>query len=399
MKRQKSPVFLVFLAVCIFFSGCASMFEHSYLVISEHEDDYVDIHDDESVQNVRNYTSMKNALLNLVNSASEAGVITTKNYAGNVPEDISKACLEVTRETPMGVFAVDYMTHDAAQILSYYEIDVYIKYKRSEEEIDSVVSVNSGPALQELIKNTLQTFQPTLYALMVSTAITEDEIIEFVQSYYRQNPALLPELPELTIDAYPSIDAVQRILAIHFDYSMSITALEEMQSALQDAAENFVSDMEQTDSAHTALALCQQMQTLCQTSGIGNRAADILLNGIGNSEGYAMAFKLFCDLLNIECTVVEGRMDGETHFWTIIRLDEDYYHVDPYIFDAENATSAFLMDDRGMLGRYWWDTENYPVWSGKLRYESIAGPPDSAGYASPSPSPIQADNWAEAPAS
>ena len=44
-------------------------------------------------------------------------------------------------------------------------------------------------------------------------------------------------------------------------------------------------------------------------------------------EGYARAFKLICDALNIPCILVDGRAGGE-HMWNQVKLDGQWYAVD-----------------------------------------------------------------------
>ena len=72
-----------------------------------------------------------------------------------------------------------------------------------------------------------------------------------------------------------------------------------------------------------------------------------------------MAVKLLCALSGIECYVVEGRLNGEEHFWNIVNVNGRYCHAD--VFEADLAgENVRFRSDGDMLGRYWWDTSAYP---------------------------------------
>ena len=54
----------------------------------------------------------------------------------------------------------------------------------------------------------------------------------------------------------------------------------------------------------------------------------VLVLGIAVCQGYSSAFKLFMDMLNIECDIITGKADDENHAWNRVKIDGDYYLVD-----------------------------------------------------------------------
>lgn len=48
----------------------------------------------------------------------------------------------------------------------------------------------------------------------------------------------------------------------------------------------------------------------------------------GVCEAYANTFMLLCKLSEIECQLVTGTVDNIKHAWNIVKLDNEYYHVD-----------------------------------------------------------------------
>ena len=61
----------------------------------------------------------------------------------------------------------------------------------------------------------------------------------------------------------------------------------------------------------------------------GNAALQFLLAGLpANSEGLALAASLYAQELGLTCQVVEGTLNGQPHFWNIVRTSFGYRHID-----------------------------------------------------------------------
>lgn len=380
--RAAGMLALAFLFTAVF-SGCSQVFSKDYIVIKNHEDGYKTFEPDSAVQVVSNYTGMKNAVMDLVANAAEYGLIRTKNYSGDAAEDISRACHEVTRETPLGVFAVEYMSYKPTRMISYYEIELSISYKRSSEDISNVVRVKSGPEFYNNLDSAILNNSDSIAMLQMSFSIEKDKIEKHVVNYYRKNPQLIYELPQMTITEYPNSEAIQKIIEIQFEYSRSGIEISRRMKELNAAAEKMVSGFEGKDPAFSALVLAERLMAATIYYRGKNltdkiRAYDALVKSEASSEGYAMAYKLLCMLAGIDCRVIEGRLNSERHFWNIIKIGRDYYHVDTFMCDIEGIETAFLKRDSDMWGKYWWDTEDYEECNGTLTYYDLVSSAESS---------------------
>ncbi len=45
-------------------------------------------------------------------------------------------------------------------------------------------------------------------------------------------------------------------------------------------------------------------------------------------EGYARSLRYLCKLLDIDCIIVTGTSKNEQHMWNMVRLDNEWYHID-----------------------------------------------------------------------
>lgn len=54
-------------------------------------------------------------------------------------------------------------------------------------------------------------------------------------------------------------------------------------------------------------------------------------------EGYAKAFKYLCKKANLWCKLVDGTCDGIGHMWNLVKLNNEYYHVDITWSDYKDA--------------------------------------------------------------
>lgn len=84
--------------------------------------------------------------------------------------------------------------------------------------------------------------------------------------------------------------------------------------------------------------------------------------------GYAAAFKLIMDKLNIECGIIDGLVRGGVmHRWNYVCLDGNYYHVDVTFDDYDNEDIShhyFLVTDEVILKERVIITKNIPACDG-----------------------------------
>ena len=75
--------------------------------------------------------------------------------------------------------------------------------------------------------------------------------------------------------------------------------------------------------------------------------------------GYATTFRLFMQMMDIECMVVHNT--DKYHSWDLVKLDGDWYHVDIYSDQGESSYGNFNMNDDLASYGHDWDTDFFPA--------------------------------------
>ena len=75
--------------------------------------------------------------------------------------------------------------------------------------------------------------------------------------------------------------------------------------------------------------------------------------------GYATTFRMFMQMLDIECKVVHNT--EEYHSWNEVKLDNEWYFVDCYSDAGNKSYANFNMNDETCLNGHQWDREYFPA--------------------------------------
>jgi hypothetical protein len=222
MKSAKNYFLVLFgFALLCALSACSAMFDREYYVEAPYEAGYVELLPNSGIREVHNYNGMRDALELFVSEHSETGTIRSNNYTGVVEDDISRAVNSIVRESPLGVYAVDYIRQDTRLILSYYEITLRINYKRTVEETSQIVSLNNQTQFFTALDELLSEFQTYGKYEFVSSTLTEQNIIDYIERRHTMHPEMLPVLPSIHLSAYPSFESLRKMIIVDINYGHS----------------------------------------------------------------------------------------------------------------------------------------------------------------------------------
>jgi hypothetical protein len=286
---------------------------------------------------------------------------------------------------------------DLISVLSQYTLTLDIVYKHAVRP--SITQVSGRNQLEETVRAALRDRRSLLTVEMPYFNAQEHSVEDMVNEYYYSNPAWAMEYPGVTVSLYPaSGNTLRRIVELELSWQSSGDVLRRKTRETENSARllrahmpGFSGDAEETD-AQTVLwlhdSLCrivmydsegsaQAQETQERRGGDPYTAYGALVNNLAVSEGYAMAFKLLCDELDISSLVVSGQWMGDEHSWNLVRIGSAWYHIGVAFNDSgdEPIYDFFLLDDETAHAEtFRWERGSYPASSGGLwTLESISG--------------------------
>ncbi len=393
MKKRRLAIVLAAALLASLLGGCASVFDKEYLSVS----DFVGVTDapdelttENGVTSVKDLFALKLAITQLVSAHEDSGVLDLRRYNGEIADDVAAACKEVSTNTALGSYCVEYITYDLDRIVAYYEATVYITYSRTAEEVDAIRRVSTVADAERAVREALSAMKSTV-TLMTSSGSTDTEDVEgFVTAALHADPLSSVCSPAIKITPYVG-GSQQRIFEISFDYGLTAAEAQTRMTQLAAAADTLAAGLTAKGEAYLLLAAARALLNVCDADDEGGRSAwDALVGGRANSEGVALGYAALCEKLALGCRVVSGMMDNADHCWNIVRVGEDRYHVDLSRADEAGLGATFLLSDSAMGSRYLWDADAYPECSGYLTFADLTPDPDAEPSAEPSAEPTEA---------
>ncbi len=373
---KRASAFILILALALSLTGCASIFDREYFTTSEYTSEPRETGDESGAIEVSSYLELTLAINNLVSEHGESAVIHFSGYSGEIAEDLAAACREVSSDTAIGAYAVDYISYDLDRIVAYYEAEVFVYYKRTAEEIESMLSVNTATGLYNAICDALANMETSLVAMVSASSVDENAVLSYVDEAYFADPLACVERPDAVVNVYTG-SGFQRIVEIYLDYGATSGVLSSRRGVIENAVERMLGSVTSESEPYRALQCLNALIGECESSEHSPGTLwSAFLGGQANSEGMAVAYKVLCDAAGIECVVVEGRLDRAEHYWCIITVDGASYHVDPSRTASLGYGATFLVNDALMWGSYWWDNQDYPECNGPLTYSVLTSGTD-----------------------
>ena len=379
--RKGMAVLLALL--CAMLCACSSFVPSDYTVISEHREGgaYQPQVDALSAQS---YAELKRAIRSLVQNRQTEGTIRVSGYTdGVIEEDAAQAAYEVAREDPLGAYAVDYMTHDCVQIVSYYEVHVAITYREAAADADAIAYGNTLQDVSSVIQKAMDEYQPR--ATWYSLNGVQYDYSAIVDDYYAANEDRLMAKPELRVSEYPE-NGTPQIVELTLSYPASPQQLTEMAQAVTDslrAASVYVryrsQEKEKAELLYTYLSerfTYQQVKT-------GTPIYSALCEGAATSDSMAASWQLLCREAGLNCQTVTGIHKGENYRWNIVCLDGEYFHVDVLRNLLNNEPLQLYYDED--LTDYYWDLDDYPSCQAPEEEDAEEELPDQTGEELPNP--------------
>ena len=362
MKRLPTlPSVLALLCVFLLLSGCEAMLEKEYVSIEPHKEQYyADLYSD--ALTAGNYTGLRSAILSFIESGTDYGVVRVYSYDGTMSSDLANVVYDVCHNDPLGAYAVEYMTYDYSNIISYYEIYFYITFRVAPKELNSIINCSDIDSAENELEDALLQHKYNT-ALRISN-YQDLDLEALLHRLYLAHPELGISEPTYTWTLYPET-GVQRILELRISYPYDLLIMLSRAEDLEEKADEIVSMLSAYSNERLRLRMMYRwiqdhVDYMGEDSRLFRSSYNVLYNGYGGSQGIAMAVQLLCNQLDIPCFTAEGRYRESSWFWNILYYDDAWHHFD--------AAAGLLQEVRQMpdlydvdMTDYQWDAEAYPV--------------------------------------
>lgn len=203
-QTVKKSIWTGLVLLCLLLSGCASLLDRTYSTAEPHSSRFWESEAADTLR-AENYQDIVNDLLILIGQHAESATLRLYNFEDDlaVAEALEQAAAETQQETPLGAYAVEYITSSSQAQRGYYEAVVRIGYRRTTEQIQAVVNATSPEAVYSLLNTALEEDRSEL-AIRISYWGTDgQERVENAVSQIREERGLT-QTPEWQINYYPA---------------------------------------------------------------------------------------------------------------------------------------------------------------------------------------------------
>lgn len=326
---MKRAIVIPALCCALLLSGCSSLLDRPYVMVEPHVEQPA-VAGDSSTLQVSTYSELVTAVLFLVSQGTEEGMIQLTDYQGDVEDDLNRACLEVAKDDPLGAYAVDFIKNSYTRVLTTYEAVISITYRRTKEQVQSIVNVTSTSAIRKEVSDALAEYRPELVLRVGYFTGGTDSVAQLVRQAYYDAPATAMGMPECTVSLYPET-GTQRIVEILLTYPEDVEVMRTKSAQLQDEVETLFASLnpqQYSDVERQSQLFSLLPRAVTYNPAGGSTAWDAILGNGADSEGLALAFQLLAGEMEVGSTLVEGTLNGAPHFWNQLSSDGGAHYVD-----------------------------------------------------------------------
>lgn len=351
---MKKRIAALMAAGTMLLTGCSALLERDYVSVAPHNAAPT-TEGDPSTLRADNYQELVNALVYFVTLGMESGTVRLYTEWENVEQQLEAACLEVVQEDPLGAYSVEFIKYQISNMVPCTEATVQISYRRTREQVASIVSVTGATAIRSELKSALADFASEKVLRIGYFDRDEDFLYTLARQAFYDSPMSALDIPDLEVTVYPD-KGRQRIVELNMTYHLEPDVLRDRRDELGIA---IAAMSRSVPFSGTNTYLLSAIETLLgrvryDPAG-GTTAWHAVTQGMADREGLALAFSALCQQLRLPCRVVEGTRNDQPHFWNIVSTAEGWRHV-----DLTTADHPLLLDTQAAELGYAWIAASVP---------------------------------------
>lgn len=358
MKKQ--GFICTILSGSLLLSGCSSMLARSYTSVTPHSAAPV-VESDQLTIRAESYQDLVNALLYFITQGRQTGTIRLYNYPYDVKHDLGAACREVTQEDPLGAYAVQDVSYNVVPVVSCYEATVSLSYRRTPQQISSIVSATGVTSIRNKLRDALSAHDPTLVLRINYFEEDEQYLLDLAQEAYFSAPDAALGFPQTTLTLFPESGS-HRIAEFSFTYSFPSMELQRRTKQISQKQAELLDTLPDTQGDSALLAIYDFLHDQVEyLPSYSSTAYGALVEHRANSLGLALTVHSLCQQLQIPSYLVQGSLRDAEHCWVIVQTQDGFRHLDVSRTLANVNTSPFCSDREMHQMEYHWNTDEFPA--------------------------------------
>lgn len=357
--KVKTRLLALLAAAALLLTGCSALLERDYTSVTPHNAAPA-TEGDPSILRADSYQELVNALIYFVNGGMESGTVRLYTDAENVESFLSDACLEVVQEDPLGAYCVEFIKYTVDPVVAYSEARLDITYRRTREQVASIVQATGVAAIRSELESALASFAPSRTLRIRYFEEDEAFIRDLARQAYYGVPGCALGMPEIDLSLYPN-SGQQRIVEILLRYPLEYPELEKRRAALSARLEELAAGLAPLSGQEQLVAAVRAVREAGEYDPQGGATAyDLFEEGAAGSEGLALAFAALCRELELPCQAAWGELDGEPRFWNVVQTEAGWRHLDLSAPEAEDGGPLYTDQQLLELG-YLWEEGAFPA--------------------------------------
>lgn len=314
---------------------------------------------------IGNYYTLQTALQNMIRSARESDSIRVSDYNGDLDEDLEKIRQYFTTVYPLGVYAVQGIGYDKTRVLSAMEISVTVQYRRTPEEIRSVVELLDEEEFERSMTEFFRAYGSKKVFSFTWFTDSDETFMNRIMKSWAAAGEYAVALDGVSFTCYPE-DGYRRIVEIDARYLEEPEDLAAQTQKVGAQADEIVRQLPAGETQRETLSTLTEWllgnvrideeatRVIRETGGLQKKtpvytAYGALVERAAAQSGLVLAAEVLGSRLGLSCTVVIGSRDGEAYWWLAVRTDEGWLHLDLL---SEETVPAVDGEDGAVVLRY-----------------------------------------------
>lgn len=260
-----------------------------------------------------------------------------------------------------------------------YSSILYIKYRNTDVPLSDIYFAESRDAFETLVTRALLSTKDKLH-ITSETMLTTDEISLIINSVENNCPLAFLGYRGSNIQTLDT-ESGYFTYTLEFKYDYDRQTLTSMKKELERKACSIIAANVSKDMPpymkvfiiHNYIINNCRYASDNTSDSLKYTAYGALVKGSAVCDGYASAAQLLFSLCDIESIKISGTSRGEGHAWNLVKLDNEYYHIDTTWDDPVSNTGAdylrydyYNLNDNEISSDHIWNKNEYPQATGSL---------------------------------